>query len=61
MMKTNVVVDDTDEVKVLRGLRNASDSLQEGEGLLEVETDQVTIEIEAPSDGVPLEQKAQED
>jgi len=66
-MKTNVVVprlgssDDTDEVKVLRWLKNVGDSLQEGEGLLEVETDKVTVEIEAPSAGVLLEQKAHED
>ena len=66
-MKTNVVVprlessDDTDEVKVLRWLNNVANRIQEGEGLLEVDTDKVTIEIEAPSGGVLLEQKAQAD
>jgi pyruvate/2-oxoglutarate dehydrogenase complex dihydrolipoamide acyltransferase (E2) component len=52
--------DDTHEVKVSRWLENVEDGVQEGEGLLEVETDKVTVEIEAPSACVRLEQKAQE-
>jgi pyruvate dehydrogenase E2 component (dihydrolipoamide acetyltransferase) len=37
--------------KVLRWLRSEGDVLVKGEPLLEVETDKVTVEIEAPADG----------
>ena len=37
--------------KVLRWLRQDGDTVRKGEPLLEVETDKVTVEIEAPADG----------
>ena len=37
--------------KVLRWLRGEGDVLVKGEPLLEVETDKVTVEVEAPADG----------
>src|SRR5437660_6105693 len=37
--------------KVLRWLKADGDSVRKGEPLLEVETDKVTVEIEAPADG----------
>jgi pyruvate dehydrogenase E2 component (dihydrolipoamide acetyltransferase) len=38
--------------KVLRWLKGEGDSVAKGEPLLEVETDKVTVEIEAPGDGI---------
>src|SRR6059058_3311114 len=37
--------------KVLRWLKQDGESVRKGEPLLEVETDKVTVEIEAPADG----------
>ena len=37
--------------KVVRWLRNEGDQVVKGEALLEIETDKVTVEIEAPADG----------
>src|SRR5438093_144946 len=37
--------------KVLRWLKQEGDAVAKGEPLLEVETDKVTVEIEAPADG----------
>jgi len=37
--------------KVLRWLKRDGDAVAKGESLLEVETDKVTVEIEAPADG----------
>src|SRR5881398_3423922 len=37
--------------KVLRWLKQDGDGVRKGEPLLEVETDKVTVEIEAPADG----------
>src|SRR6267378_777242 len=37
--------------KVLRWLKQDGDVVAKGEPLLEVETDKVTVEIEAPADG----------
>ena len=37
--------------KVLRWLKAEGDSVAKGEPLLEIETDKVTVEIEAPADG----------
>src|SRR3954463_3484131 len=37
--------------KVLRWLKQDGESVHKGEPLLEVETDKVTVEIEAPADG----------
>ncbi len=51
--------DESDEVKVLRWLKNPGAQVKKGEGLLEVETDKVNVEIEAPDDGLLQEIKAQ--
>ncbi len=37
--------------KVLRWLKAEGDSVAKGEPLLEIETDKVTVEVEAPADG----------
>ncbi|MGZ4291235.1 MAG: biotin/lipoyl-containing protein, partial [Gaiellaceae bacterium] len=37
--------------KVLRWLKAEGDSVAKGEALLEIETDKVTVEVEAPADG----------
>src|SRR4051812_21445800 len=37
--------------KVLRWLKQDGDPVTKGEPLLEIETDKVTVEIEAPADG----------
>jgi len=52
--------DDSDEVKILRWLKSPWDEVKKGEGLLEVETDKVNVEIEAPVDGVLKEIKVRE-
>ena len=38
--------------KVLRWLKSEGDSVTKGEPLLEIETDKVTVEVEAPADGL---------
>lgn len=43
--------DDSDEVRILRWLKSPGAKVKKGEGLLEIETDKVNVEIEAP-DGV---------
>ena len=43
--------DDSDEVKILRWLKNTGEMVGKGEPLLEVETDKVNVEIEAPDSG----------
>lgn len=52
--------DESDEVKVLRWLKQPGAVVKKGDGLLEVETDKVNVEIESPGDGVLKEIKAQE-
>jgi 2-oxoglutarate dehydrogenase E2 component (dihydrolipoamide succinyltransferase) len=52
--------DESDEVKVLRWLKQPGAQVKKGDGLLEVETDKVNVEIESPDDGVLKEIKAQE-
>ena len=52
--------DESDEVKVLRWLKQPGAQVKKGDGLLEVETDKVNVEIESPGDGVLKEIKAQE-
>src|SRR5437868_3519022 len=37
--------------KILRWIKSPGDSVRKGEPLLEIETDKVTVEIEAPADG----------
>jgi 2-oxoglutarate dehydrogenase E2 component (dihydrolipoamide succinyltransferase) len=52
--------DESDEVKVLRWLKQPGAQVKKGDGLLEVETDKVNVEIESPADGVLKEIKAHE-
>jgi len=46
--------------KVLRWLKHDGESVTKGEPLLEVETDKVTVEIEAPTGGTLAGVRAQE-
>lgn len=56
-MKKDVIIprlgssDESDEVRILRWIKNQGASVQKGEALLEVETDKVNVEIESPDDG----------
>ena len=65
-MKTDVIVprlgssDESDEVRILRWIKTAGAAVKKGEALLEVETDKVNVEIEAPADGTLAEVSAQE-
>ena len=65
-MKKDVVIprlgssDESDEVRILRWIKNQGDKVRKGEALLEVETDKVNVEIVAPDDGELLEISAQE-
>jgi len=65
-MKKEVVIprlgssDESDEVKVLRWLKRQGETVQRGEPLLEVETDKVNVEIEAPDSGLLSEVRAKE-
>jgi len=65
-MKKDVMIprlgssDESDEVKILRWLRTKRDQGRKGEPLLEVETDKVNVEIEAPDDGILNEINAQD-
>ena len=38
--------------KVLRWLKSPGDTVRKGESIVEIETDKVTVEIEAPASGV---------
>jgi pyruvate/2-oxoglutarate dehydrogenase complex dihydrolipoamide acyltransferase (E2) component len=64
-MKKEVIIprlgssDESDEVRILRWLKNPGAQVKKGEGLLEVETDKVNVEIEAPDDGLLQEIRAQ--
>ena len=46
--------------KVLRWIRAAGDTVKQGEPIVEIETDKVTVEIEAPASGVLRDVTAQE-
>ena len=65
-MKREVVIprlgssDESDEVKVLRWYRQKGENVQKGEPLLEVETDKVNVEIEAPDTGLLSEVRVKE-
>jgi len=65
-MKKNVLIprlgssDESDEVTIVRWLKEPGMHVKKGEGLLEVETDKVNVEIESPDDGLLHEVKAQE-
>jgi pyruvate/2-oxoglutarate dehydrogenase complex dihydrolipoamide acyltransferase (E2) component len=52
--------DESEEVRVLRWLKAPGVQVKRGEALLEVETDKVNVEIEAPADGLLKEVKAVE-
>src|SRR2546426_3120665 len=45
--------------KVLRWLKSPGDTVQKGEPIVEIETDKVTVEIEAPAAGVLRDVSAQ--
>jgi pyruvate/2-oxoglutarate dehydrogenase complex dihydrolipoamide acyltransferase (E2) component len=65
-MKEEVIIpclgssDESDEVRILRWIKTKGTKVQRGEALLEVETDKVNVEIEAPEDGLLDEITAQE-
>ena len=65
-MKKDVVIprlgssDESDEVRILRWIKNQGDKVRKGEALLEVETDKVNVEIEAPDNGELLDISARE-
>jgi len=65
-MKKDVIVprlgssDESDEVRILRWLKERGAAVRKGEALLEVETDKVNVEIEAPDDGQLTEVNAKE-
>jgi pyruvate/2-oxoglutarate dehydrogenase complex dihydrolipoamide acyltransferase (E2) component len=52
--------DESDEVKILRWLKKSGEMVKKGEPLLEVETDKVNVEIEAPDSGFLKEICAEE-
>lgn len=43
--------DESDEVKILRWLKQPGEIVQKGDSLLEVETDKVNVEIDSPQSG----------
>ena len=65
-MKKAVVIprlgssDESDEVRILRWIKTPGAAVKKGEALLEVETDKVNVEIEAPEDGTLHDISAQE-
>jgi len=65
-MKKDVVIprlgssDESNEVKIVRWLKSKGESVQKGEPLLEVETDKVNVEIEAPDSGLLSEVRVKE-
>ena len=65
-MKKDVIIprlgssDESDEVRILRWLKTPGTEVKKGEALLEVETDKVNVEIEAPDDGRLTQIGAQE-
>lgn len=64
-MKKNVTIprlgssDESDEVRILRWIASPGASVKKGDALLEVETDKVNVEVEAPEDGTLGEVSAQ--
>jgi len=65
-MKKDVVIprlgssDESDEVRILRWIKMQGESVKKGDALLEVETDKVNVEVEAPEDGTLREISAKE-
>ena len=62
-MPTNVIMPALEMAqetgKVLKWLKSPGDAVRKGEPLVEIETDKVTVEIEAPASGVLREVTAQ--
>ncbi|HEX7229210.1 MAG TPA: lipoyl domain-containing protein [Candidatus Binatia bacterium] len=52
--------DESDEVRVLRWLKKQGDQVHKGQAIVEVETDKVNVEVEAPEDGLLSQIYAQE-
>ena len=52
--------DESDEVWVLRWLKKQGDQVHKGQAIVEVETDKVNVEVEAPEDGLLSQIYAQE-
>ena len=52
--------DESDEVRILRWLKQTGATVSKGEALLEVETDKVNVEVESPEDGTLQDVAAQE-
>jgi len=44
--------DESDEVRIIRWLKKQGDKVHKGEAIVEVETDKVNVEVEAPEDGL---------
>ena len=65
-MREDVIVprlgssDESDEVRILRWLKERGAKVQKGEALLEVETDKVNVEIESPATGLLQQINAKE-
>lgn len=65
-MKKEVVIprlgssDESDQVKILRWMKKVGEPVRKGDPLLEVETDKVTVEIEASDSGLLSEMRAKE-
>ena len=60
-MKKDVVIsrlgssDESDEVRILRWIKSQGARVKKGNAQLEVETDKVNVEVEAPEDGTPIQ------
>jgi len=65
-MKKDVIIprlgssDESDEVRILRWIKSPGENVKKGDALLEVETDKVNVEVEAPEDGTLSEISAKE-
>ena len=65
-MPTDVIIprlgssDESDEVRVLHWLKKQGDKVHKGQAIVEVETDKVNVEVEAPEDGLLSQIYAQE-
>lgn len=65
-MKRDVVIprlgssDESDEVRIVRWFKDEGEAIKKGEPMLEVETDKVNVEIEAPESGVLREVRVKE-
>ena len=65
-MKQDVIIprlgssDESDEVRILRWIKSQGASVKKGDALLEVETDKVNVEVEAPDDDTLVQVSANE-